>query len=215
MLQRRAMSLILLLASSYVVATPYVAPNAVAPFSQNQTPLALQELAQPAVVLQQGIETLTGYLGQHSGPINPGQLQQWLQREIAPYFDFGRMTLWAAGALNREMSPQQRQRLEQIIANRFLTAMAQQLTSYRNAAIHYLPPRGNLLQGDVTLGVQIYTQQQPPIQIDFRLYRGEQGWRVYDVAANGASAVAFYRHEIRQQVRQLGVNGLLAMLNHQ
>jgi phospholipid transport system substrate-binding protein len=38
-----------------------------------------------------------------------------------------------------------------------------------------------------------------PTRIDFRFYRGESGWKIFDVSANGSSALAFYRQYFARQ----------------
>lgn len=184
---------------------PYASPPAMA-----QPPSGLGE---PAQVLRTGIETLTGYLdGQHNR-MSPAQLQQFLEQQIAPYFDFERMAWWSAGSLNRHMNPAQRQQFADLLKHRFMQAMVEQLMGYRHAQLVYLPPRGNPLQGDVTLGVRVLGADAPPVQLDFRLYRTQAGnWMVYDVAANGMSAVAHYRNEFAQMARAYGIEGLLYQL---
>jgi len=187
-----------------VQAAPYSYPPA-------QDPSGLSE---PATVLRRGIETLTGYLDDNHG-VPPGQLRQFLESEIVPYFDFSHMSYWAAGPLNRYLDPQQRQQLTVMLKGRFLNAMAEQLANYHQSRLQYLPPRGNPMNGDVTLGVRVFGVGAYPVQLDFRLYRGERGWKVYDVMANGASAVAHYRAELAWMTRQYGVEGLLARLAQQ
>lgn len=182
-----------------------------APYPASQDPTGLSE---PATVLRKGVETLTGYLDNNHG-IPPAQLREFLDRDIAPYFDFPRMTYWAAGSLNRYLTPYQQQQLTGMVKARFLNAMVAQLGHYRQSRLQYLPVRGNPLQGDVTLGVRVFGVDSYPVQIDFRLYRGQDGWKVYDVLANGASAVAHYRNELAMLAHQYGIDGLLARLARQ
>lgn len=205
---RRVLLPLMMLLSLPLGAAPAYGPQAPTPQYRQQDGGGL---AQPAMVLRRGIETLTGYLDNNQG-IAPPQLRQFLEQEIAPYFDFQRMGYWAAGSLNRYMSPQQRGQFNLLVKERFLGAMLEQLTGYRHSRLQYLPPRGNLPAGDVTLGVRVYSDNAYPVQIDFRLYRGREGWKVYDVVANGNSAVAHYRHEFSTLARQYGVAGLLARL---
>lgn len=169
-------------------------------------------LAEPARVLRAGVETLTGYLGNNQG-VPPEQLRAFLEQEIVPYFDFNRMAFWAAGSVNRHLNPEQRQQLTAMLKERFLQAMAEQLSGYKHSRIQYLQPRGNPRRGNVTLGVRVFGADSYPVQIDFKLYRGENGWKVYDVVANGVSAVNHYRNEFSQLVRRYGVRGLLANLS--
>lgn len=170
-------------------------------------------LSEPAMVLRHGIETLTGYLDGRAGQIPPAQLQIFLQQRIAPYFDFEHMSWWAAGPLNRHLTVAQRERLAVLLEQRFMHALSEQLMGYRHAQLVYLPPRGNPMQGEVSLGVRVMAADAPPVQLDFRLYRNQAGeWRVYDVAANGISAVAHYRNEMSQTARRYGIEGLLQRL---
>ncbi len=168
-------------------------------------------LEEPARVLRAGVEALTGYLGNNQG-VPPEQLRAFLEQEIVPYFDFNRMAFWAAGSVNRQLNPEQRHKLTAMLKERFLQAMAEQLSGYKHSRIQYLRPRGNPRRGNVTLGVRVFGAESYPVQIDFKLYRGKNGWKVYDVVANGVSAVNHYRNEFSQLVGRYGVQGFLAGL---
>lgn len=168
-------------------------------------------LDEPARVLRAGIETLTGYLGDNQS-VSPVQLRAFLEQAIVPYFDFNRMTFWAAGSVNRHLNPEQRRQLTVMLKERFLQAMAEQLSGYKHSRIQYLRPRGNPRRGNVTLGVRVFGADSYPVQLDFKLYRGNEGWKVYDVVANGVSAVGHYRNEFAQLVSRYGVRGFLANL---
>lgn len=174
-------------------------------------PQELSGLEEPARVLRAGVERLTGYLGDNQG-VAPAQLHAFLEQEIVPYFDFNRMAFWAAGGANRYLNPEQRQQLTVMLRERFLQTMAQQLSGYRQSRIQYLQPRGNPRRGDVTLGVRVFGADSYPVQIDFKLYRGKEGWKVYDVVANGVSAVGHYRNEFSQLVNRYGMQGFLTNL---
>lgn len=168
-------------------------------------------LEEPARVLRNGIETLTGFLGENEGA-PPAQLRAFLEQEIVPYFDFRRMAFWAAGSMNRHLQPKQRQQLIALLKERFLRSMAEQLSGYKHSRIQYLRPRGNPRRGNVTLGVRVFGTDSYPVQLDFKLYRGREGWKVYDVVANNISAVSHYRNEFSQMVKRYGVKGFLANL---
>ena len=122
------------------------------------------------------------------------------------------MAYWAAGSVNRKLNPEQRQQLTAMIKERFLRSMAEQLRGYKHSRIQYLRPRGNPRRGNVTLGMRVFGAESYPVQIEFKLYRGNNGWKVYDVVANGVSAVNHYRNEFSQLVGRYGVQGLLANL---
>ncbi|MDH3354963.1 MAG: ABC transporter substrate-binding protein [Chromatiales bacterium] len=158
-------------------------------------------IMEPAQVLRSGIETLTGYMNQNNNP-EPAKLGLYLDQNIAPYFDFKRMASWAAGRTYRYMTQQQRAQLSVHIKSEFMGMLVNRLAGYRKSRIEYLNPRGNLARGKVVLGVRIYTDNRYPLEIDFKLYRGKQAWKVYDVVANGASAVSHFRNDFVRHNRQ-------------
>lgn len=171
------------------------------------TPYAPNDLAEPAMILRRGIDILTGYLDDNKG-IRPDQLRQFLEQEIIPFFDFQRMSYWAAGTLNRYFTPPQRERFTRELRERFIGAMLEQLTGYQQTRLQYLRPRGDLRSGDVSLGVKVFSANTYPVQLDFHFYRGTEGWKVYDVVANGNSAVNHYRNEFSLLARQYGITGM-------
>ncbi len=177
-------------------------------------PREIAGLEEPARVLRSGVELLTGFLGENPGG-SPAQLRAFLEQEIAPYFDFKRMSFWAAGSLNRYLNDEQRSRLSTMLRERFLGAMAEQLSGYRHSRIQYLQPQGNPRRGKVTLGLRVFGADSYPVQLDFKLYRSKDGWKVYDVVANGVSAVNHYRSEFSQLARRYGVRAFLEQLARQ
>lgn len=152
----------------------------------------------PGQMLREGIEKITTYLAQ-GGSANPQRLLSFLESEVAPYFDFAYMARWAVGPRYRYLNPEQRSEVEQQLRDMFLGAMAEKLANYRPGRIQYLPPRGNPRRGEMVLSIRTYRADGYPMQLDFSLSQGRSGWRVYDVSANGASALMYYRKVFSQQ----------------
>lgn len=184
-----------LLASMSVLAVPY----GYDPTGGQRSGPSIEE---PAQVLRQGIDALSGYVG--GGTDDAARLRGFVEREIAPLFDFAYMGRWAAGPMGRRMSVQQQQQLTQVIQNQFLEAMVERLSNLSYSRINYLPPRGSQARGDVTLGLQIISPNAYPVQVDFRFHLTKRGWGIYDVVANGASALAFFRDQFASTSRGYG-----------
>jgi len=188
------LTLCLLLSPSY--ANPYQGYPA--------SPQAIQQ--SPADVLKRGIEQLTQYLGNRGGK-NTLPLEVFVEKTIAPFFDFAYMTKWTAGRQAQFMNPQQASAMQQKLRRLFLAAMVDKLSEYRHGRVKYLRPTGNSRTGELTLRLLAYQQGSPyPQRLNFRMYRSNQGWKVFDVSSNGQSALAFYRTqfsiEARNQRRQ-------------
>ena len=171
----------------------YGMPQAAQPAEQN-----------PAQVLRDGVNKMLGFLKQTPRPSSE-QVAKFLTDEIAGYFDFTHMARFAAGGMARSMDADQLQKLETKLRDMFLGAMAQHLTAYADQAVEFLPPRRGGQRGDeVTLPMAIIGPQGYPSELDFRLYRSEGGWKVFDVVANGSSALMFYRNYFRDAMRRGG-----------
>ena len=68
-----------------------------------------------------GITKLTKFI--RSGAArNPAQARTFLEAEVAPYFDFNYMALWAAGPARRTMTAGQRAQLQDRITPAFMTS---------------------------------------------------------------------------------------------
>lgn len=158
----------------------------------------------PASVLRDGMNKLVGFLKQDPKP-DAARVSKFLADEVASYFDFAYMARAAAGGLYRQMDDEQRQKLEARLKEMFLAAMAQHLAAYDQQEIDFLPPRRSGQRGDeVTLPVAVRGPQGYPSELDFRLYRGQDGWKVFDVVANGSSALVYYRDYFRNALRRGG-----------
>ncbi len=51
-----------------------------------------------------------------------------------------------------------------------------------------------------------------PIQLDYRLEKSGDGWKIYDVNVLGVWLVQQYRTSFNQEIAQVGIDGLIARL---
>ena len=51
-----------------------------------------------------------------------------------------------------------------------------------------------------------------PIELDYRLYKTPQGWKVYDINVLGAWLIQAYQQQFNEQIQQHGVDGLVQFL---
>lgn len=144
-----------------------------------------------ADTLREGMDKLLAYLGQEDKP-NKLQVAAFLDREIATYFDFDYMAKWVAGPAYGTMSEAERKAMAATIEARFLSALAAEIAKYDGQQVRYLRPRMSR-GGSANVGVGILRPGTYPSKIEFRMYQADDGWKVYDVVANGRSAAAFYR----------------------
>ena len=156
--------------------------------------------SEPAAIVKSGIGKLTRFI--RSGAARDrAQAMAFLETDVAPYFDFEYMTRWAAGPAWRNMSPEQRASMQRQLTNAFMTTLVQKLTNYSNQPIRYFTPRG---QGsnDVRVSAWIMQPSGIPTKLEFRFYKSQDGWKIFDVKAAGNSAVVYYRNHFKHMYNQ-------------
>ena len=164
----------------------------------------------PDQILRSGVDRLTGFLIGSGNP-TPQSLLMFLNHEIAPYFDFPYMAKWAAGPLHSRLNAEQKERFAALLQQTFLSSLAKNLGSFSRPLppVEVYPTRPGTNAREAQVTVRVLLDSGVPAQLEFRFYRSESGWKVFDVAANGASAVAFYRTYYGNLFRRYGPQAVL------
>ena len=181
--------------SGTATATPF--------YSSGYSPYGLERTARqpgPAAILRRGLDSLISFADRENEPSNR-EIGLFLEQEIAPYFDFAYMARWVAGQAWQNMNMEQRARLEQRLAQKFLGTLAERLTAFGGQQVRVLRPRARK-GNEVDVAVAVQNPGGYPARLNFRFYRSKQGWKVFDVAANGNSAVAYYRQNFKRMMRR-------------
>ena len=192
------LSCVFCLAAGSAVAEPRAWPGAYP--ARVQAPAQTQAEPSPAVLLSQGMGQLVKFMRRQPRP-SGAEIAAYIDTQVAPYFDFAYMTRWVAGSRYRYMSEQQRGAMEASLTKMFLGALAQRLASYGNQSVRFTKPR-RVAANEVNVGVDILTPGTYPARLNFRFYRSEEGWKVFDVSANGSSALVHYRQHFARMQRQ-------------
>ena len=146
----------------------------------------------------------------HAG--NRKKVVDLVETKVLPHFNFVRMTQLAVGRHWREASPEQRK----LLVNEFRTLLVQTyaatLTAYRDQAIEYRPLRIQPEDTDVVVRSLINQPGGKPVTVDYRMQKGDNGWKVYDVVVGDLSLVQSYRGSFNTEVQKGGIDGLVKAL---
>ncbi len=159
-----------------------------------------QHDAGPGIILREGMTKLIKFMQQKKRP-NPLAISGFVENEIAPYFDFTYMAQWAAGSAYRNMNESQRNQTEQKVKEMLLSTLIKRLGNYENQDVRFSHPR-RAGKNEVKVRVGILQAGGYPASIDFRFYLSDSGWKIFDVSANGTSALSYYRQHFARQLRQ-------------
>ena len=143
---------------------------------------------------------------------NPSLIYGMVESTVAPHFDFERITQGALGQSWRQATPAQQRQLVNGFKQVLIRTYARSLLSYSGEEIRYLPVKPGSRPSTVTVSTEVREPGAAPIPVDYRMHNSGGGWKVYDVVINNASLVGNYRSNFANEIRQVGIDGLVAKL---
>lgn len=165
-----------------------------------------QDIATPEVILRKAITALTE---QFKSGVKQEQMLAFLKKEIVPYFDFSYMAQLAAGYSWNSLEEKQQLAFINQFQQTFFQALAGRVSNLSNPQIQFYPSRPGINPNEAVVSIQVIQAQGIPVLMDFRFYRSEQGWKVFDIMADGSSAVLYYRRFYAELANRYGAKALL------
>lgn len=133
---------------------------------------------------------------------------------IVPNVDFELFSRWVLGKHWRNATPEQRKifitEFRETLINSYLSSITRD--DYKKQRINYEPLRGPQDSNKVEVNATVEQPNGPLIHVQFRMYRNEGHWRIYDVVVEGVSLVATHRSSFSSIIREKGLDGLITML---
>ncbi|WP_321846253.1 MlaC/ttg2D family ABC transporter substrate-binding protein [Paraburkholderia bannensis] len=160
-------------------------------------------------ITQQVMDQIKGDKSIQSGDIT--KITQLVNEKILPYTDFRRTTQLAMGRNWRAATPDQQQQVIEQFKMLLIRTYSGALAQVRDQQIEYKPFRANPDDTDVVVRSTVLNNGQP-IELDYRLYKTPQGWRVYDINVLGAWLIQAYQQQFQEKIQQGGVQGLISFL---
>jgi len=141
------------------------------------------------------------------------KLYAMVNEQVLPYFDFQAMSRTVLGRYWRQASADQRQRFTQEFRDLLVRTYATALLKYNDEKIVYLPFRMDPSSRIAMVRSEVRrTDGGPPIAINYSFYHTDNGWKVYDLAVEGASLVTTYQSTYAERVGRDGLDALIASL---
>jgi phospholipid transport system substrate-binding protein len=131
--------------------------------------------------------------------------------KVMPNVNFQRMTASAVGRAWRTATPEQQKRLQEEFKTLIVRTYAGALTQLKDQTIGMKPLRANA--GDTELVVRSEIKGKgEPIQLDYRVEKAGESWKIYDVNVAGVWLVEQYRNSFAQEITAGGLDGLITKL---
>jgi len=152
-----------------------------------------------------------------NGRIKEGDAQHInaiVDQYVLPYVNFQKTTRLAAGRHWRNATDAQKTALADAFRGTLVrTYSGALIRATQDTTIQLLPFRGQPSDDDVVVRTLISQANGQPVQVDYRLEKTPQGWRIYDVNVEGIWLIENYRNQFSQEINQNGIDGLIQALN--
>ena len=146
-----------------------------------------------------------------SGDAN--RVQQLVDQKVLPYTDFQKMTQLSVGPGWRNATPEQRTALTREFRTLLVRTYSGALAQVSDHKVELRPFRAQPTDTDVIVRTQVVASRGDPIQLDYRLEKGDGGWKIYDINILGVWLVENYKSQFSSQVNSGGIDGLIKTLS--
>jgi phospholipid transport system substrate-binding protein len=143
------------------------------------------------------------------------RINQIVDEVLLPYVNFEKTTRLAAGRYWKQATPEQQAALVKAFRTTLGRTYSGAMTKIDdNTSLKTLPFRGDADASDVVVRAQVtQSSNTQPIQLDYRLEKTPQGWKIYDINVENVWLIENYRNQFSQQIGQNGIDGLISALN--
>ncbi|SHN39240.1 phospholipid-binding protein MlaC [Rhizobacter sp. OV335] len=139
------------------------------------------------------------------------QVSALVEAKVMPHVNFQRMTASAVGRYWRQATPEQQKKLQDEFKTLLVRTYSGALAQVRDQTVQLKPMRSTPADTEVIVRTEIRGKGDP-IQLDYRLEKAADGWKIYDVNVLGVWLVENYRNSFAQEIGAGGIDGLIAKL---
>jgi phospholipid transport system substrate-binding protein len=121
------------------------------------------------------------------------------------------MTSASVGPAWRQATPAQSEKLETEFKALLIRTYSGALAQVSNQTINVKPLRAAAGDTDVLVRTEVLGRGDP-VQLDYRLEKAADGWKIYNLNVLGVWLVETYRNQFSQEINARGIDGLIETL---
>ena len=176
-------------------------------------PLARAEIQAPDALVKQlsteVIDTVKADQAIQAGDLK--KIMALVDAKVLPHVNFQRMTASAVGRYWRQASPEQQQKLQSEFKTLLVRTYSGALTQVRDQVVELRPLRAKPEDAEVVVRTEVKGRGDA-IQLDYRLEKTGESWKIYDLNVLGVWLVETNRTQFAQEIGAKGIDGLIASL---
>ena len=143
------------------------------------------------------------------GDVN--RIIELVDEKIMPSVNFSRMTASAVGRHWRQATPEQQKLLQDEFKTLLVRTYSGALGEVKDQTVTFRPLRARPEDTEVVVRSEVRGRGEP-IQLDYRMEKTPEGWKIYDLNVLGIWLVETYRTQFSQEINARGIDGLIAAL---
>jgi phospholipid transport system substrate-binding protein len=139
------------------------------------------------------------------------RIRTLVDTKVMPLVNFQRMTASSVGPQWRSASPEQQKRLVEEFKTLLVNTYSGALTQVKDQTVTLKPLRAAPTDTELVVRTEIKGKGEP-IQLDYRLEKAGDSWKIYDVNVLGLWLVDSYKSQFAKDLSAGGVDALITRL---
>lgn len=131
--------------------------------------------------------------------------------KVMPYVNFQRMTALTVGRYWKQATPEQQGQLQKEFKTLLVRTYSGAVSQIKDQQVQLKPFRAEPTDTEVVVQTKVL-QKGDPIQLDYRMEKTGDNWKIFDVNVLGVWLVETYKDSFRQEIGKTGIDGLIKSL---
>jgi phospholipid transport system substrate-binding protein len=167
-------------------------------------------LANPTDDVKKTVDEVVRIVGDKELKKNYTKRRQALKKTISGIFDYSEMAKRSLGKYWNVRSIDEKKHFTALFATLLENSYASKIETYNNEKIVYI--RDNVDGDYAEVKSKVVTANRDEFSLDYRLFKQNGRWMVYDVVIEGVSLVSNYRSQFNKIVATNGYDSLIKKL---
>ncbi len=139
------------------------------------------------------------------------RIRTLVDAKVMPHVNFPRMTASSVGPQWRSATPDQQKRMLVEFQTLMVNTYSGALSQVKDQSVVVRPLRAAAGQAELVVRSEVRGKGEP-IQLDYRLEKAGDGWKIYDVNVGGFWLVDAYRGQFAKDLSNGGMDALITRL---
>ncbi len=161
----------------------------------------------PTQTVQESVDAILALL--RDDTLEEADLRAKIRAHINTRFDFSAMSQSTLATNWKKATEEERQQFIDLFSQLIENTYIGKIEAYTNEKVEY---PGEKVKGRKAIVETLIIAASADIPVDYKLYKKDDDWLVYDVIIEGVSLVSNYRSSYQEIVKKEGFDGLLAKM---